>query len=135
MDTESQKTYNIKQLSQELGAPSYMLRRFCLRGYVPGIRRTRTNRLVFTPAQATWLSTLVRLQSSGFSNADLRNYVWLCRKGNSTIAERKAILETKKRQLWQTISEAQANIDFIERKTEIFDKALSGEEPLPEEWF
>lgn len=66
---------------------------------------------------------------------ELKKYAALCRKGNSTIAERKAMLETQKRQLWQEFENIQAGIDFIERKNEVFDKVLQGEEELPSEWF
>jgi len=66
---------------------------------------------------------------------ELKKYVALCRRGDSTIPERKAMLETKKRQLWQELEEIHTGIDFIERKTEVLDKAMSGEDQLPSEWF
>lgn len=125
----------MNQLSSQLHTSSRVLRRFCSRGLVPGVRRTRTGRLTFTPEQATWLRTLVFLQSCGFSSSELKRYTTLCRQGNGTIPERKAMLETKKRQIWQTIEDAQANIDFIERKTDIFDQALAGNGELPSQWF
>lgn len=135
MNESTQEQYNIRQLSQEFHIPSQTLRRFCSRGLVPGVRRTRTGRLTFTLEQATWLRTLVFLQSCGFSSSELKRYATLCRQGNGTIPERKAMLETKKRQIWQTIEDAQANIDFIERKTDIFDQALAGNGELPSQWF
>lgn len=135
MNKPSSECYNMRQLSQDLQVPSQVLRRFCSRGLVPGIRRTRTGRLAITPQQATWLRTLVFLQSCGFNNYELKRYVNLCRQGNVTIPERKAMLETKKRQIWQTIENAQANIDFIERKTDIFDQTLAGNGELPSQWF
>ena len=135
MNESTQEQYNIRQLSQEFHTPSQTLRRFCSRGLVPGVRRTRTGRLTFMPEQATWLRTLVFLQSCGFSSSELKRYATLCRQGNDTIPKRKAMLETKKRQIWQTIEDAQANIDFIERKTDIFDQALAGNGELPSQWF
>ena len=61
----------------------------------------------------------------GMNWAMLRSYMELERAGHRTVAERKAMLETKKRQLWQELEDIQSYIDFIERKEEIFDRILA----------
>lgn len=45
---------------------------------------------------------------------ELKKYVRLCRTGQKTVPERKALLETQKRQLWQELEDIQAGINFIE---------------------
>lgn len=124
-----------KQASEILGVPKYTIRSYCNKGIVPHVCRARNGYRVFTPEQIDWLRTIIKLRAAGMEISDLKKYVTLCRQGDSTIAERKAMLETQKRQLWQELEDAQAGIDFIERKNEVFDKVLRGEEKLPSEWF
>lgn len=52
---------------------------------------------------------------------DLRKYASLEYAGDVTIAEHKAILETKKRQLWENLKDLQEAIDHIERKIEVME--------------
>lgn len=125
MDNQSSTNCTAYQLSQEFHVPSRTIRSLCSRGLVPGVRRTLTGRLTFTADQADWIKTLLRLQAIGFDGSELKRYAELTRRGNETIPERKALLETKKRQIWQAIEAAERNIDFIERQTELFDQALA----------
>lgn len=132
---EEPEYYTTKQVGKELQISTYAIRRLCGKGLVPHVKRARNGYRIFTPEQVTWLKTLIHLRNSGMSTAELKKYANLCRAGESTIPERKAMLETKKRQLWQELEDIQSNIDFIERKIEIFDKSLSEGAELPGEYF
>lgn len=59
------------------------------------------------------------------SQAELKQYTRLFRQGKDTLAERKAMLETQKRQLWQELEDRQQGIDFLERQTELIDQELA----------
>ena len=59
------------------------------------------------------------MKQSGFASREIRQYSRLYRQGDTTIAERTALLTTRKRQLWQEITDRQKAIDFIERQEEI----------------
>lgn len=61
------------------------------------------------------------LLSCGMNWNELKLYMKFERAGDETIERRKAMLETKKRQLWVKMKELQESIDFIERKEEIMD--------------
>lgn len=112
-----------KQASQILGVPKYTIRSYCNKGLVPHVRRARNGYRIFTPGQVDWLRTIIKLRAAGMGINELKKYVALCRKGNSTIVERKAMLETQKRQLWQELENIQAGIDFIERKMKCLIKS------------
>ena len=114
--------YTVKQASRQVGASAHTVRYYCKLGLIPGIKYNRTGYRVINQEQLKWLKTLILLRQCGFSIADIKRYQILTEKGDLTIPERKAMLETKRRQLWQIIENAQDNIDFIERKIEVFDK-------------
>lgn len=115
--------FTIKQAGREVGIPAHTVKFYCNKGLIPNVRRARNGYRMLEKWQVEWLRTLVFLRRCGMATADIKKYVGLCRQGVQTIPERKAMLETKKRQIWQQIEELQENIDFIERRQEIFDSA------------
>lgn len=119
--------FTTKQASQTVGVPPHTVKYYCNKGLIPNVRRARNGYRMLEAWQVEWLRTLVFLRRSGLTLADLKKYVSLCRQGAASIPERKAMLETKKRQLWQQIEDLQENIDFIERRQELFDKMTSKE--------
>ena len=56
----------------------------------------------------------------------MKEYIALCLKGESTIPERKVILEHKRAQLVERIAEIQASIDYIDWKQGFYDDVLAG---------
>ena len=111
--------YTLREASRELGIPVYTLRRFCNAGVVRGIRRKRNGYRILSGEQVELLRVFVRMSQAGFTMKEIKKYANLqrqCMRG-----ECKAILETKRRQLWTQINERQRGIDFIERAIEIMD--------------
>lgn len=128
------ETLTIKQVVDRLNIPASTVRFYYRHGLIPNVKRNQAGYRVFTGWQCDWIRTLVFLRRSGFSIRDLKTYARLCRTGNSTVAERKAMLATKKRQLWQTLEDLQENIDFIERREENFENFLQKQTPLDNSW-
>lgn len=111
----------MREVSERLGVKSQVLRRYCNRGFVPGMIRVLPGRpRVFTEGQVDYLRLALFLTRAGFTTKDLRKYVALLRKGGAEAdAERKAMLTTHKRQVWQELEDLQKTIDFIERQEEL----------------
>lgn len=131
MDNE---TFTMRQVSQELGIPVYTIRYFCNHGLVPNVRRARGGRRVFTLEQCDWLKTLCELRECGFRIEELRKYVRLCRNGDETITERKALLTTQKHQLRQEAERINHAIDFLERREELLESILSDSSVEHSQW-
>lgn len=121
MDNE---TFTLRQASQILGVPAQTLRRFCNAGLVRRVKRMRAGYRILNNAQFELMHRLVYLRRCGLDMADLKTYVKLEERGDTTIGERKAMLETKRRQIWQMLQDGQENIDFIERQIELFDQKI-----------
>lgn len=131
---EEDETFTMREVSRELGIPVYTIRYFCNHGLVPHVRRTRGGRRVFTAQQYDWLKSLYGLRECGFTIEELKNYARLCRTGDETISERKAILTTQKRQLRQEAERLDQAIDFLERREELLDNILSNPEVEHSQW-
>lgn len=117
----------VKQVAEELGVSAKVVRGYCSRGLVPGVRRTKGYHRILEKWQVEWIRTLTGLKLIGMDRKEMLKYMSLCRQGEATLSERKEMLETKKRQLWQQIEDLQAGIDFVERKEDVMERILAGE--------
>lgn len=118
---EQDEMLTMRQVSELLGVKSQVLRRYCNRGFVPGAVRIRPGRRrMFTKEQVDYLGLALFLTRAGFTTKDLRKYVAFSRDGGAVAdRERKAMLATHKRQIWQELKNLQETIDFIERQEEL----------------
>ena len=73
-----------------------------------------------------WLKSLSCLKKCGMSIEEIRKYLDLCLKGESTIPERKIMLDLKRKKLIEEQNQIQASIDFIDWKQDFYDSILSG---------
>ncbi len=123
MDNSTQ--YTLQEASQKLNIKSHTLRHLCNSGLIPGIRRNKSNRRVLTESQLDQARIMLGLRNAGLKKSELKRYASLVRQGDETLPERKAILETEKRQTWQRLEDIQRDIDFFERQIELIDQHLS----------
>lgn len=114
----------VKSASEQLGVSVDTLRRLCNSGLIPHVRRNHLGFRVLEPWQVDYARTILGLKQAGLKLSELKNYTSLYRRGAETLPERKAILETQKRQLWQELEDRQHGIDFIERQIELIDQEL-----------
>lgn len=116
--------YTIRQASDILGVPTKVLRRFCDEGSIRHVRRKRNGYRILNKEQLEWAGILANLERCGFNELERKTFARLAWKGDKTLKDRKAMLETKKRNLWQKIEDLQAGIDFVERQVEVYDQKL-----------
>lgn len=116
--------YTVQEASDVLGISGQVLRRLCNSGLIPNVRRNSHGFRILEAWQIDYARTLLGLRQAGFTQADLKKYTRLFRQGEETLAERKAMLETQKRQLWQELEDRQQGIDFLERQIELLEREL-----------
>lgn len=104
--------------AKRLNVEPHALRYFCNKGLIPGVRRNRRGYRVLDESQLDLAKILISMKRAGFTTAEIRQYSRLYHQDDSTLQERTAILTTRKRQLWQEITDRQKAIDFIERQEE-----------------
>lgn len=123
---EQETTFcTIQQASAQLGVAGHALRLLCNSGLIPNVRRNSYGFRVLEDWQIDYARTILGLRQAGLSQAELKQYTRLFRQGKDTLAERKAMLETQKRQLWQELEDRQQGIDFLERQAELIDQELT----------
>ncbi len=125
--------YTIQQASSQLGVAGHTLRRLCNSGLIPNVRRNSHGFRVLEDWQTDYARTILGLRQAGMDQAELKKYTRLFRQGKETLAERKALLETQKRQLWQELEDRKQGIDFLERQVELLEQKQTKAQDLPKE--
>lgn len=121
--------YTMMQVCKEADMSYQTLKYYCNEGLIPNVKRDKNNRRVFDERNLKWIKDLVCLKKCGMSIQEMKEYLNLCLQGESTIQQRKAMLDRKRKALLDSIEELKGCIDYIDWKQEFYDEVLSGKRP------
>ena len=121
--------YTMMQVCRETDMTYQTLKYYCNEGLVPNVKRDGNNRRVFDERDMKWIKDLVCLKKCGMSIQEMKEYLDLCLKGESTIPQRKEMLTKKQEALRASIQELEDNISYIDWKQNFYDDVLSGRRP------
>lgn len=118
--------YTMKQACEQTQLPYETLKFYCNQGLVPNVKRDQNNRRIFDDRDIAWINSLNCLKKCGMSISEMKEYIELCLGGESTIPERKIILDAKRHALIEQLKQVQGSIDYIDWKQSFYDDVLSG---------
>ena len=118
--------YTMKQACEQSGMTYETLKFYCNQGLVPNVKRDSQNRRVFHDRDIAWINSLNCLRNCGMGIQEMKAYIELCLVGESSIPERKVILEEKRKALEAERQRIQDSIDYIDWKQTFYDDVLSG---------
>ncbi|MFD1178386.1 MerR family transcriptional regulator [Paenibacillus puldeungensis] len=129
--------YTVKDVSKLLDLTEHTVRYYTDQGLVPSIQRDQNNNRLFDDESINWLTGVKYLKQCGMSVKDIKTYVNLCLKGDSTIQKRyEMILEQKAAALAQ-LEEAKQRVKYMEDKAnhylDIIQQALP-DDTNPGKW-
>lgn len=96
------------------------LKFYCNEELIPNVKRNKNNYQIFDD------NDISCLKNCDMSIDEMKEYLNLCLKGESTIPERMTILDAKLLELEQKIEKIQNSIDYIHWKQNFYDDVLSG---------
>ena len=118
--------YSMKEVCKQTDMTYETLKYYCNEGLVPNVKRDKNNYRVFDDQDIAWIESLSCLKQCGMGITEMKQYVKLCLKGESSIPERKIILAKKKQQLLEKLQKIHASIDYINTKQQFYDHVLDG---------
>lgn len=118
--------YSMKQACKKTNLTYDTLKFYCNEGLVPNVKRDKNNYRIFDDRDIAWINGLNCLKNCGMGIAEMKYYMNLCLQGESTIPERKKILDLKLAQLHNKIDEINESINYINNKQQYYDDVLSG---------
>ena len=118
--------YSMKETCQQVGMSYQTLKFYCNEGLIPNVQRDKNNYRIFDDNNINWIKSLACLKKCGMSIAEIRTYLDLCLQGKSSIPERKAMLNKKKKDLELKKKEIEDSMAFIDWKQNFYDDVLNG---------
>lgn len=118
--------YSMKQTCELTGMNYETLKYYCNEELILNVQRDKNNRRIFSDNDIAWINSLACLKKCGMSIKEMKEYLALCLLGQSTIPQRKIILERKRNALLMSIDELQKSVDYIDWKQNFYDDVLSG---------
>lgn len=111
------RLYPMKEACEQTGLAYETLKFYCNIGLVPGVKRDARNRRVFNDKDISWIKSLTCLKNCDMSIEEMKEYLALCLKGQSTIPERKEMLMKKRAILIKSIAKSRPplNISTLNR--------------------
>ena len=116
----------MKQTCEKTGLTYDTLKFYCNEGLIPNVKRYKNNYRVFNDKDIAWIKSLSCLKSCGMSIVEMKEYLALCLKGESTIPERQEILNNKLKELEYKINKIQDSINYIHWKQNFYNDVLRG---------
>mgnify|MGYP002646855068 FL=1 len=124
--TKTEKLYSMKETCNKTGLTYDALKFYCNEGLIPNVKRNKSNYRVFNDNDINWIKSLSCLKNCGMSIVEMKEYLTLCLKGQSSIPERQVILDAKLRELEHKKQEIQDAIDFVHWKQNFYKDVLTG---------
>lgn len=124
--TKKNELYSMREACIKTGLTYDTLKFYCNEGLVPNVKRDKNNYRIFNDKDIAWISSLSCLRNCGMSILEMKEYLDLCLQGESSIPERKKVLDAKLNELEHKIAEIQESIDYIHWKQNFYDDILSG---------
>lgn len=118
--------YSMKQACEKTNLTYDTLKFYCNEGLVPNVKRDKNNYRIFNDKDIAWINSLSCLKCCGMSINEMKEYLELCLKGESSIPDRKKILDTKLKELEHKKQEIQDSINYINWKHKFYNDVLSG---------
>lgn len=127
--------YSMKDVCKKTGMTYEALKFYCNQGLIPNVKRDENNYRVFDDRDVAWIESLGCLKRCGMSIQEMRTYTALCLRGETSIPERKVILQKKREQLLERIRELEGAVEYIDRKQSFYDDVLTGKKPYASNLF
>ncbi len=118
--------YSMKEACKMTNMSYENLKFYCNEGLIPNVKRDKNNYRVFSDNDIKWIQSLGCLKRCGMTIAEMKEYLKLCLKGETSIPEREIILAKKREALLEAKKEIEDSLAFIDWKENFYNEVLSG---------
>lgn len=113
--------FSIKEASERLGLAAHTIRYYEKEGLLPFIQRDQHRNRIFEQRDLDWINLMTCFRMTGMTVTALKQIVDLALQGESTIPQRKAILEAHKLELSRRQVELDRAFDAVNQKLSTYE--------------
>lgn len=114
----------IAEVSRRYGLSVDTLRYYERVGLIPGVKRSPSGLRDYAEEDCRWVEFVKCMRSAGLPIDTLIEYVSLFQQGDSTIEQRKELLEEQRQILMARVEDMQKTIDRLTYKIERYEQAI-----------
>lgn len=122
-------SFSIKEASERLGCPAHKIRYYEKEGLLPYIQRDEHGNRQFEQEHLDWMRLMSCFRATGMKVSTLKHMVRLALDGDSTIPQRKAILNQYKEELQRRQDELAEALAAVDNKLVIYEEIEKGRLP------
>lgn len=119
--------YTIKDVARIVGESEHTIRFYAKEGLFPFLTRDKNNVRQFTEPDLEGVRIVLCLRDTGMPLGEIRQYMELCKQGDSTLEARLAIIQTQKDRANAQLNAIRARITHLEQKEQMYLAAIRGE--------
>jgi DNA-binding transcriptional MerR regulator len=128
MLTDKTPKYTVKEVADMLDMTTYTVRYYDNSGLIPEVDRTDGNIRMFSDYTINWLRLVHCLRTTGLPIGKIKNYIDMCRKGDSTIPERAELIFQQEKSLRKQIKDLQQQMKILKYKKAYYLNLLKTKE-------
>lgn len=117
--------YTIAETAKKFGLTAYTLRYYDKEGLLPFIERTASGFRSFSDTDLEWLKIIMCLKNTGMTIKDIKQFINLCKEGESTYKERLEFLQRQKENIERQMADLQKNYETILYKVQYYKNAIN----------
>jgi DNA-binding transcriptional MerR regulator len=122
--TEAELRLTIREVAATTGITTHTLRYYERIGLLQPVARAASGHRRYGEADLRWLDFVKKVHATGMSIRKMLEYARLARKGETTVAARRALLEAHRLTVKEKLAQLQSTLGVIEHKLTLYDRAL-----------
>lgn len=117
-----EKLLSIQDISSITGLSSHTLRYYENIGLLSGIERDENGYRKYSETDILWIDFLIRLRNTEMPIRNMKKFAELRRQGDSTVTERRELLEAHQENVLYQIKQLKNNLNKINEKIDYYKK-------------
>ena len=122
--TDKTPKYTVKEVAEMLDMSTYTIRYYENVGLIPFVNRTEGNIRMFSDYAVSWLRLVHCLRTTGLPIDEVKHYIEMCLKGDSTIPERAQLILRQEKNLRRQIKTLQKQMEILKYKKTYYRNLL-----------
>jgi DNA-binding transcriptional MerR regulator len=121
----------IGEVAHTLGMTAHTLRYYERAGLLPAVPRTDGGLRRYQDNDVELLRFLARLRLTGMPIRQVRKYSELVRQGDSTMGQRREMMEKHRKDMQDRIAQLQRNVEILDLKINLYENGWVHKDSLP----